>query len=202
MLLIIVSFYVKLLLLNKNISNMLISRQKKQENIAEYVLYMWQIEDLIRAYGLDLVAIEKEIISQFDLDDETNAEMVDWYDNLIQLMLNEKVTEKGHLQIVQIVITDLTNLHFGLLNSSFHPEYKSEFEKLAPYLADLLKKVKDKDKSFVEICFEALYGILMLKLAKQKISKETEEATIGISSFISLLSEKYHAQELDADFVV
>ncbi|MBN2893643.1 MAG: DUF4924 family protein [Bacteroidales bacterium] len=181
---------------------MLISRQKKQENIAEYVLYMWQIEDLIRAYGLDLVAIEKEIISQFDLDDETNAEMVDWYDNLIQLMLNEKVTEKGHLQIVQIVITDLTNLHFGLLNSSFHPEYKSEFEKLAPYLADLLKKVKDKDKSFVEICFEALYGILMLKLAKQKISKETEEATIGISSFISLLSEKYHAQELDADFVV
>ena len=29
---------------------MIIARQKKQENIAEYLLYMWQIEDIIRAF--------------------------------------------------------------------------------------------------------------------------------------------------------
>ncbi|MDE6294965.1 MAG: DUF4924 family protein, partial [Muribaculaceae bacterium] len=28
--------------------------EKKRENIAEYLLYMWQIEDLIRSYNLDM----------------------------------------------------------------------------------------------------------------------------------------------------
>ena len=36
---------------------MLIARQKLNENIAEYVLYMFQIEDLIRAYDFDLEGI-------------------------------------------------------------------------------------------------------------------------------------------------
>ena len=32
---------------------MITASVKKRENIAEYLLYMWQIEDIIRAYGLD-----------------------------------------------------------------------------------------------------------------------------------------------------
>ena len=31
---------------------MKIASQKRKENIAEYLLYMWQIEDIIRANGL------------------------------------------------------------------------------------------------------------------------------------------------------
>ena len=38
---------------------MIIASQKKKENIAEYLLYMWQIEDLIRVYKLDIDAIQK-----------------------------------------------------------------------------------------------------------------------------------------------
>ena len=37
---------------------MIIASQKKKENIAEYLLYMWQIEDIIRAYGLDIDQIQ------------------------------------------------------------------------------------------------------------------------------------------------
>ena len=36
---------------------MQIAQQKLSENIAEYVLYMYQIEDLIRAYKFDLDSI-------------------------------------------------------------------------------------------------------------------------------------------------
>lgn len=181
---------------------MIIAKQKKQENIAEYIIYMWQIEDLIRAYSMDLVSIENEIISQFNLDEEQHQEMVDWYDNLIQIMLNERVTEKGHIQFLKNLILDLTNLHYSLLESSFHPNYKLEFQKLAPYLADLIPKVKDKNKSFIEICFETLFGILMLNLKKQKISPETQEATAKISNFIALLSQKYHQSEEDSEFKI
>ena len=33
---------------------MLIAKQKRQENIAEYVLYMWQLEDMLRACNFDV----------------------------------------------------------------------------------------------------------------------------------------------------
>jgi hypothetical protein len=38
---------------------MITASQKRKENIAEYLLYMWQIEDIIRANGLDLAKIEQ-----------------------------------------------------------------------------------------------------------------------------------------------
>ena len=44
---------------------MLIARQKKQENIAEYVIYMYQVEDMMRACGLDIETVKKNIISQY-----------------------------------------------------------------------------------------------------------------------------------------
>ena len=36
---------------------------KKKENIAEYLLYMWQIEDIIRAYKLDIDLICANIVA-------------------------------------------------------------------------------------------------------------------------------------------
>ncbi len=179
---------------------MIISRQKKHENIIEYILYMWQIEDLIRAYSFDLVAIETEIISQFDLDAGTQKEMIDWYDNLIQLMMKENVQEKGHIQAIKNIVDELSKLHIRLLESPQTHEYKKEFENLLPYLKDLLQKVKDKDKSLVEILLETLYGILLLKLKQKEISKQTLEATSKISEFMSLLAQKYKQLEEDYDF--
>ena len=35
---------------------MIIAQQKLKENIAEYILYMYQIEDVVRAYHFDLEA--------------------------------------------------------------------------------------------------------------------------------------------------
>ena len=83
---------------------MQISRKLKQENIAEYLLYMWQVEDLIRAYGLDIERIDSEYIAKFQLDQEQHEEMREWYANLIEMMRSEDVAEKGHIQINKNVI--------------------------------------------------------------------------------------------------
>lgn len=78
---------------------MIIAQAKRKENIAEYLLYMWQVEDTIRAYHFDIDEIDKNIISRFQVDDETKAKIKDWYENLIKMMELEHVKEKGHLQI-------------------------------------------------------------------------------------------------------
>ncbi|WP_347164130.1 DUF4924 family protein, partial [Parabacteroides merdae] len=38
---------------------MIIARRKRKENIAEYLLYMWQVEDLIRANNFDMDSIRR-----------------------------------------------------------------------------------------------------------------------------------------------
>ena len=163
---------------------------------------MWQIEDLIRAHNFNLEAIEENIISQFDLDDEQYKAMRDWYDNLIQLMLNENAAEKGHIQAIKNLLDELTELHLAMLKSPYHSDYVKAYEAAAPYLAEFLSKTKDKDKSVIELALEFLYGILMLRLKKQEISEGTQEALDKISYFMALLAKKFKDYETDEDFYI
>ena len=68
---------------------MFISRQLKQQNIAEYLIYMWQVEDLIRAYGCDMERIREKLVSRFPV--EQQAELAQWYEDLIEMMRREEV---------------------------------------------------------------------------------------------------------------
>ena len=45
---------------------MFISKQLKENNIAEYLIYMWQVEDMIRANGCDMEKIKKNIVLPSD----------------------------------------------------------------------------------------------------------------------------------------
>ena len=89
---------------------MFISQELRKKSIAEYLLYMWQIEDIIRAYGCSLSRIKHEYIDRFDYTEEQKEEMTDWYGNLITMMNTEGCREKGHLQINKIVIQQLSEL--------------------------------------------------------------------------------------------
>ena len=74
---------------------MFTASEKKRENIAEYLLYMWQIEDLIRANGLDIEQIKKTVINNYPADESQLRAMAEWYESLIDMMRREEVTEKG-----------------------------------------------------------------------------------------------------------
>ena len=81
---------------------MFLSQQLRKTSIAEYLLYLWQMEDLIRAYGCSLSRIRREYIAQFDYTDEQKDEEADWFGNLIRMMNEEGCRERGHLQINKI----------------------------------------------------------------------------------------------------
>ena len=56
---------------------MYIAQELRKKNIAEYLLYMWQVEDLLRAYGCSLSRIRREYIERFDYTDEQKEDMTD-----------------------------------------------------------------------------------------------------------------------------
>lgn len=170
---------------------MFISQQLRKKSIAEYVLYMWQVEDLIRAYGCSLSRIKNEYVSQFsDYTDEQRSELVDWYGDLIRMINQEGKREKGHLQINQIVVQDVSDLHAQLLQSSKFPFYNAEYYKVLPFIVELRNR-GSKDVGEIETCLNALYGTMMLRLQKKPISPETAHAVKEITTFIGVLSDYY-----------
>lgn len=170
---------------------MFISQELRKKSIAEYLLYMWQIEDIIRAYGCNLGRIRHEYIEQFDYSEEQKEEMTDWYGNLVRMMNQEGCREKGHLQINKLVMQQLIELNTELLQSTKFPFYTSEYYKVLPFIVELRRRGADKDENEIETCFNALYGVLMLRLQKKKISPDTEHAIKEITVFLSMLSDYY-----------
>ena len=73
---------------------MIIAKQKRKENIAEYLLYMWQVEDLIRANQLDIESIRRTVVERYGQPEEVKEEIARWYEELIEMMRSEGVQEK------------------------------------------------------------------------------------------------------------
>jgi len=89
---------------------MIIAQEKRKTNIAEFILYMWQVEDMIRASKFNFAHIDKTVISKFSLPDETLDEIRTWYTNLITLMIEEHIQEKGHMSFLNAAMTSFSNL--------------------------------------------------------------------------------------------
>lgn len=169
---------------------MFIAQELRKKSIAEYLLYMWQMEDLIRAYGCSLARIRREYIDRFDYTDEQKDEETDWFGNLIRMMNEEGRRQEGHLQIYKIIVKDLADLHNRLMLSGKFPFYNAEYYKVLPFIVELRNK-GDKEVNEIENCLDALYGVMLLRLQQKPVSDETESAIREITTFIGMLSDYY-----------
>ena len=169
---------------------MFVAQEIRKKSIAEYLLYMWQIEDIIRAYGCSLPVIKKQYIERFNFTDEQKDEEIDWFGNLIRMMNEEGKREAGHLNINKVLLQDVIDLHAMLLQSSKFPFYNTEYYKVLPFIVELRNR-GDKNLNEIETCLDALYGVMMLRLQKKEIMPETLQAVKEISIFIGMLSDYY-----------
>ena len=179
---------------------MIIAKRKRKENIAEYLLYMWQVEDLIRANRFDMDSIRRTVIAHYAQPASVKEEIAQWYQELIDMMRSEGVMEKGHIQLNKNVIIALTDLHLRLLRSTKEMVYGATYYKTLPFIVQLRAKSGGEELPEIETCFNALYGYLLLKMQHKEVSAVTTEAIKQITAFLALLSEKYRADmnnELD-----
>lgn len=94
---------------------------------------MWQIEDIIRAYGLDLDKIQKNIIDRYEgIDEDQRKAITEWYESLIDMMRREDVVKSGHLQLNKNVIIALDDLNARLVKDPKYATYASEYYKILP----------------------------------------------------------------------
>lgn len=174
---------------------MLIAQEKRKTNIAEYILYMWQIEDILRALKFDSELVEAQLVNRFQLDDNSRKEIFDWYKNLIVMMQKEQITEKGHVQFLNNLVNDLNEFHLALLQSGKDPRYGSLFQLANPVVAEFREKSKAEKDNDIQVSLQALQSLMLLGLQKKEISKETQQAVSHITKLIAHLAARYHKFE-------
>ena len=175
---------------------MITARQKRKENIVEYLLYMWQVEDMIRACRLDMDIMEERIIAKYDQTEEAKREIRMWYQELAEMMRTEGVTEKGHVQINRNVMAEVTDLHHRLLRDPQETIYNSLYYQTLPAIVQLRAKSGGSDAvSEIETCLTAIYGFFLLKMQGKAISVETQDGIKQISHFLAFLAFRFHEEE-------
>ncbi len=170
---------------------MIIALQKKKENIVEYLLYMFNIEGMIRTLNFDLKEIEPALIAQYDVDEEKAEEIKKWYADLIAEMRTSGIQEKGHLEELHEIITELNLLHSTLLNIYQDDQYKSLNEKANEAIIDLIDKSGKKNIGPIEAAINGLYGLLVLRMGNKQVSPATEAAFVSISELLAVLAHRY-----------
>jgi hypothetical protein len=171
---------------------MLIAKEKEKSNLAEYILYMWQIEDMVRFNEFDIDRIYDVIIDKFEATPEMKAEIKLWYENIIKNMLKQGIAEKGHLAEVSTRLEELNNLHNSLLTTIQDKDYQSQYLKSKQFIAEFMQKSNSKINNEIEACLVGLYGYLVLKLKKQPVSEATKEAINSFSALVAILANRYN----------
>ena len=147
--------------------------KNKRENIAEYILYLWQLEDYLRAFP--------EMA-------DSNEELSD----ILRMMHADDVMDGGHIQLAQIALKELEQLSDDILAQE--ATYRAAMIRITPAL-NLLKARTDRPAmSNIEACLVLLYQIMMLRLQKRPISAETAEVQQQATSMLQYLSKTYYKQ--------
>jgi len=170
---------------------MFIARKLKKENICEYLLYMWQVEDLIRAFQLNIDIINERIIAPYPVSDDERKSIYEWYESLIEMMRLENVQTDGHIQLNKNIIIELNELHTSIIRSGKDAGYAAKFYHVLPFISQLRNQQSDLKISDVELCFNFQYGIMLLRMKKTGITQETLQAQTEISKFMVLLAKNY-----------
>ena len=123
----------------------------KKNNIAEYILYLWQIEDYLRAFPQQA---------------DANQELHD----LSEMMHQENIMEGGHLQLAKNALDELEDLHNDLLNQE--ATYRAAMIQLTPSLNLLKAKTDRPAMSDVEACLILLYQIMLLNLQNARFQRK------------------------------
>jgi hypothetical protein len=181
---------------------MLIAREKKKSNIAEYILYMWQIEDIIRSFEFSPEKVKGGIVDRYEQSTQVKNEIMQWYLSLIKMMKDEGILQHGHLVFLVHKVNELNDFHQLLLLSPKQKEYKEAYNNAKPNIEALAEKGNPVERNEIDICLTGLYGLLLLKLQQKTISEDTLNSLRTVSILIALLADfykKYENGEIDLE---
>jgi hypothetical protein len=169
---------------------MSLAAKKLKENISEYIIFLWQMEDLLRAVNFDSDALDS-FIQSYAPDQKAFDSEKTWFTGLAGSMRKDGVEQRGHVSEIHELIFELNYLHNTLLNIVRDKSYADAYLQAQPNIREYLTRTDGKSTNDVEVCLTALYGLMVLRLRKEAISQETDSAMRTFSNLLGKLSHHY-----------
>lgn len=173
---------------------MFVAQEKRKSNIAEYIIYMWQIEDMIRALKFDMTRIEEVLVNQYNVDSGKRDEIKYWYQNLVLMMQKEQKQQSGHLQFLVNLTDELNRFHLTLIARNIDQDYSRIYNEIKPDI-ELIRQKSGQNHHDIEVSLNTLYIILMLKMKDKEISEGTQQAVWKFGNLLGNLSKLFKAWE-------
>jgi len=171
-----------------------VAESKKRTNVGEYIIYMYQIEDLIRAYNFDAGEIRKYVISHYPITEEEKSEVAAWFDALVVQMGEEGIREQGHLSGVQKEVDKLAQIHWDLLKND--GEYFKLYNRAKPHILEYISAADGKSLGHeIQICLNGIYGLLLCKLSGKKVPDELHQSAEAFGAVLGYLNEAYQESQ-------
>ncbi len=170
---------------------MKLASQKRKDNVAEYILFIWQLTDLLRSFEFDETRIREALVTPLGLpSDETEGEM-QWYRDFCKLLKEEGKIKSGFISITLYLINELDDFHQRLLKEPTEETYRMLVFNATAAIVSFKEKVPQQLANDMEYCFYALYYKLLLTMQKAEISKETAESFTDISRMIAYQAKRF-----------
>lgn len=162
----------------------------EHESIAEHILFLWQVEDLMRACDLNIDMVDEAVIQTLPEEADMRNDARKWYEGIIDSIKKEKLEEGGHLAMSRELVVELTYLHHTLLTILNDAKYKEIYESALPAIRQF-QSIAAKEINEVETCLTGMYSKLLLRLQKKEIGQKTEEASEAFRNVLAYLSARY-----------
>lgn len=153
--------------------------KNKKDNIAEYILWLWQLEDYLRAFPPTESSAGKAVSSD-----------IQFLSELQEMMHREGVMDGGHVQLAQNALCELEELH--ALLSEEDAMYRAAVIRITPLLNIFKSKTDRPTMSDVEACLTLLYQVMLLRLQQKDISASTVEVQQQATQLLQFLSRMYY----------
>lgn len=164
---------------------------RAQENISEYILFLWQLEDLLRAFQYDLNSVQEKYVQHAFEKPADQEEVL----SMLYILLEEMKKEEdavAHAKSTRGSMILLEKVHSYLRDEVEDKMYMALVGACDEVVSDFLKnKADEKSMPFTEICINIMYGILTLRLRKMPITKQTQDAADKVKECLRYLSKTF-----------
>jgi len=167
-----------------------LAEKKKRTNIGEYIIYMYQMEDLLRSYEFELGDIKQYVVSHYPVSEEEKADIAGWFDELASKMKAQGIEKKGHLLEVKEVVDELANIHWDLLKKD--KDYYMIYDQAKPHVLDFIASSDGQDLGHeIQVCLNGVYGLLLCRLTGKTVTEELEKAVTAFGQVLGYLNAIY-----------
>lgn len=159
--------------------------QTRISNVTEYLIHIYQAEELLREYNFDLGKLANEHL-------EGKEKEQAWYADLAATMESDGVKDSGHIASANAVAKELSEIHFHLLKSD--RTYRGHFDQAKLHINRHMAAHGGDLQNPIQMCLDGIFLFKHARANQQSVDEQALESMQAFNVLCSYLGYRYKAK--------